>query len=448
MMGTSPRIRTALALLAIGFVALVFIIGMTFWLASRSQGYFEEAIKARDIRSAAVELRYALQMAESSQRGYLFSGNQVYLAPYSTARTLAFRRLDTVQQLLADVPQRLPVLERLKDVTDQKFREMDQTITSKRNRQDAEALAIFRTNRGKALMDEANLFLSSIIRDADDKLTLGVDEQRQSVSLLRLATLIAAILITLDVAIVVGTILGYAKSLARARDEVDALNVGLEKRVEERTADLLRARNRAEVLLAEVNHRVANSLALVSSMVSLQARTVDSQAAKNALDETQARIYAISMVHKRLYTSGDVRFVPLDEYLSGLLDHLNDSMREDGNQALLKHRLEPLKLPTDKSIALGVVATEWVTNAFKYAYPDRLGEIRVTLGRVNEAIELSVEDDGVGRQGKREPQGTGLGSKLVSAMASSLGARLEYLDNNPGMVARLLLPAQASDPTL
>ena len=101
-----------------------------------------------------------------------------------------------------------------------------------------------------------------------------------------------------------------------------------------------------------------------------------------------------------------------------------------------------MTLPTDKSVSLGVIATEWVTNAFKYAYPRGSGEIRVSLKRLDEArAELLVEDDGVGRGADQLPQGTGLGTQLVNAMAASIGAQVEYLERHPGMTARLIIPA-------
>ena len=77
--------------------ALFAIVGMTIWLGERAQVYFNEVIEARDTRGSAVELRNAVQAAESSQRGFLVTGNEIYLAPYDSAKALALRQLDTLQ---------------------------------------------------------------------------------------------------------------------------------------------------------------------------------------------------------------------------------------------------------------------------------------------------------------------------------------------------------------
>jgi CHASE3 domain sensor protein len=92
-------VQSTTTLLLVGFLALLGIVGMTFWLGERAQVYFNEVIAARDARSAAVDLRNALQTAESSQRGFLYTGNEVYLASYGPAKTLAERQLAAVNRL-------------------------------------------------------------------------------------------------------------------------------------------------------------------------------------------------------------------------------------------------------------------------------------------------------------------------------------------------------------
>lgn len=431
-------------LLTIGLLTLLGIVGMTIWLGERAQTYANDAIEARDTRISAVELRSAIQSAESAQRGFIVGGNEIYLAPYDSAKVSLERQLDRLKVLLVSYRQADAMLRRLSTVIGEKIDEMDRTIALKKEQRDAEALAIFRSNRGKALMDEANVFLSSIIRMTDERLIAGVIEQSENAAKLRWVSLLGGVIIVLVVSGV--TILGirYAVGIAQARDEVKNLNVNLEQRVKERTSALAQARDRAEVLLAEVNHRVANSLMMVASLVRLQSNAVQNQIAKDALAETEARIYAISDVHKKLYSSGDVRLVALDEYLSGLLLSLQSSMQDEGHGASLDYNLEPLKLPTDSSINLGVVVTEWVTNAFKYAYPERRGEVRVNLKRLSDGRgELLVEDDGIGRIDSGAIKGTGLGTRLVKAMAGNLGGEVGYFARQPGTLARLTFPLPA-----
>lgn len=436
-------VQSTILLLAVGFLTLLGIVGTTIWLGEQAQIYSSESAAARETQVSAVELRTALQSAESSQRGYLVSGNEIYLAPFDNAKSTIDRQLARLVGSPAAGLVNDALLKRLSAVVSDKLAEMDQTIGLKRGSQDQAATALFRTNRGKALMDEANVFLSSIIRTSGERLAQGVERQRENAMRLRWVSIFGAIAIVLVVGGVTITIGRYATEIAQARDDVRNLNVSLEMRVKERTADLGRARDRAEALLSEVNHRVANSLTMVASLVRLQGKAVTDQAARAALAETEARIHAISMVHKRLYSSGDAHVVSLDEYLSALLDQLNISTQSDSQGAFLRYTLEPLRLDTDASINLGVIVAEWVTNAAKYAYPDRRGEVRVGLKRLPDGRgELLVEDDGIGR-GDGPAKGTGLGSRLVSAMASSFGATVEYISRQPGTGARLTFPVAA-----
>lgn len=430
-------ISSSIILLTIGFLALLLIVGSTAWLSEKSQSNFEDSNRARLVRMTAVELRNALQGAESSQRGYLVGGNEIYLAPYDAAKAQALLQFGRLKEVLPPSPQNQVMLDRLSKVIPDKIEEMDRTIGLKTDFQETQAATVFRSNRGKALMDEANLFLSSVIRMADERLATLMTSQTQNAIWLRLTTIIGGLVILAVVGATMFTVLRYAWEISRARNELNALNFTLEDRVAQRTVQLAEARDKAELLLAEVNHRVANSLALVASLVRLQSNLITDAASKEALKETEARILAVASVHRRLYSADDARFVDLQEYLSSVLDNIEMSLRGQGHVASLRYDLEPLKLKTDSSINLGVIVTEWVTNAFKYAYPEKPGEVRVRLRSLpDNKAELCVEDDGVGRA-EGPAKGTGLGSRIVTAMARSIGADVEYIAGGGGTVARL-----------
>ena len=196
---------------------------------------------------------------------------------------------------------------------------------------------------------------------------------------------------------------------------------------------------RQAVLMREVNHRVANSLQLVASLVQMQANTVADQAARDALRDTQARIAAIMQIHRRLYTSDDVEQVEMQEYLTGLVDELQQSFSASSAKRPIHLNVDPVRLKTDKAVSIGVVVAELVTNACKYAYaPDAPGEVRVALARlVEDRFRLVVEDDGCGLDEAAAARGTGLGRRVVAAMAKSLGSELVFDPTHNGARAVL-----------
>ena len=200
--------------------------------------------------------------------------------------------------------------------------------------------------------------------------------------------------------------------------------------------DRLRESNaRLETLLKEMNHRVANSLQLVSAMVALQTRVV-SGAAREALEATQRRISAVAQVHRRLYTSDDIESVDMRDYLGAIVDDLGETWSGDDRTLMLA--AESIRLPTDRAVSLGVIVNELVGNACKYAYPDAGGEIRVVLDRDgDDHFLLTVEDDGVGMPLDGKPKGTGLGTRLLKAMAHGLQSTVEYAPRDPGVRATL-----------
>lgn len=217
--------------------------------------------------------------------------------------------------------------------------------------------------------------------------------------------------------------------------------VELRRRHAKAEADLVTSNQRLEALLREVNHRVANSLQLVSAFVQMQASAVDG-VARSALKDTQLRIEAITQVHRRLYSSGDVESVEMQDYLSALVRELQDTLSSTASPRNLSLVADPVRLATDQAVSLGVIVNELITNACKYAYRrGEPGEVRIRLTDEGAGLTLTVEDDGAGMAPDGAIQGTGLGGRLIKAMAASLNSELLYDPAYTGVRATLRLPA-------
>ena len=190
-----------------------------------------------------------------------------------------------------------------------------------------------------------------------------------------------------------------------------------------------------DFLLREVNHRVQNSLQLVSSFLALQGGAAQNDDVSAAIDEARRRIAAVSLVHRRLYSSDQLEIVDAARYVDELLDDLLTSLGPEWD-AHVARDLEPIMIKTDRAVALGLILTELVINANKYAYGGAAGPLRIALADDDTGLRLSVVDQGRGRGSS----GGGFGSRMIAVLVSQLGGTLDYLDNRPGTNAVLTAP--------
>lgn len=179
-----------------------------------------------------------------------------------------------------------------------------------------------------------------------------------------------------------------------------------------------------ELLLREVNHRVGNSLQIIASLLHLQANSSSQEDVKAALTNAMGRVAAVAQVHRRLYTSHDLKSVLLNQYLDALLEDLRRSA-EGNKMSRLTVTAEPIEIDPDRAVAIGIIVNELVMNAVKYAYPDGSGPIHVDLRGQGDELMLSIADDGVGLNVKTDPRSTGMGQRIVTAMATKLDASVE-----------------------
>ena len=199
--------------------------------------------------------------------------------------------------------------------------------------------------------------------------------------------------------------------------------------------DLLREK---AILLQEVQHRVANSLQIIASVLMQSARNVQSEETRTYLHDAHSRVTSIAAVQKQLAASrlGDVELRP---YFTQLCESLGASMIRDHDRQTIEVHTDDSAVKADVSVSLGLIVTELVINALKHAFPGgRGGKISVDYLAHGPNWTLSVGDDGVGMPEDLASATPGLGTSIVEALARQLRARVQVADGRPGTVVSVI----------
>ena len=477
----------SLLLLVVGFVALLAVVGMTVRLGDRANEHFDDVIKTRDVRISAVEIQSAVQSAESSQRGLLLTGNEIYLSPYDAAKASAIRQLENMKRTLSADAQFKVVLQRLTALLSEKFQEMDRTIALKSEQKGLEALAVINTNRGKALMDEVNLFVSGIVRSMDNRLTAGVAEQRANATNLRWASIIAAMLIILVVGAVAATLLTYTRELNHAQGKVTALNATLEAKVSARTAALASANQEIQRFTHLLSHDMRAPLVSIVGFTGEMDESVQylrhyfesANLASNDSSSEKARVItAEEMPEAIVYIRRSAE--KMDKLLNAVLKISREGRRElrpevidlneliSSSSAAIHHQLsaaggqininlDTLIIMTDR-LSLEQVIGNLLDNAVKYRDAERALRLKVrSLNLPNDRILIEISDNGRGiaprdigaifdlfrRAGKIDQPGEGVGLSYVRTLVGNLGGDITVESElNKGTTFRVNLPKE------
>lgn len=228
-------------------------------------------------------------------------------------------------------------------------------------------------------------------------------------------------------------------------DDDDALHLVVavtdvtEARHDRRTNDALIEEKR--MLMQELNHRVANSLQIIASVLMQRVRTAQSEETRTYLRDAHNRVMSIATLQRQLASTATGE-VSLRSYLTELCASIGASMITDHELLTLTVEADDSVTTADKSVSMGLIVTELVINSLKHAYvdPDAEGTIKVSFHTVVDGWILTVADDGVGIQGDHASGKPGLGTGIVNALAGQLSARVEVTDANPGCLVSIIHP--------
>lgn len=183
-----------------------------------------------------------------------------------------------------------------------------------------------------------------------------------------------------------------------------------------------------DFLIKEVHHRVQNSLGLVSAFLGIQAHAVGNEALSVELSEAQRRLSAVALVHRRLYSGSQLQTVDLARFLEDLCTDMLSSMGETWG-GLVSFNLTSVVVPINRAVNVGLILTELLINAQKYAYAGAPGLITVDLSQHDTNFRLIVADQGTGITRSRE----GFGTRMLNAMIKKLAGSIDYSSNEPGL---------------
>ncbi|MGC4409791.1 GHKL domain-containing protein [Rhizobium rosettiformans] len=482
-------VRSTLLFLLIGTAILVGIIVATFGLVERTQTTFEYILQERNIRRMSADLMQKLTDAETGQRGFVITRNELFLQPYESAVGEIREEVDRLAAAVADRPIKAAQMDRLRERVRGKLAEMGQAINLVRSGEQAQAVELIQSDVGRELMDDIRSMLDQFKELSDANVERGTEAQISATEQLQWITVAGGIAI---IAVMGGAILVVAqhvRALAASRREVEVLNQGLEARVAERTEDLMQANQEIQRFAYIVTHDLRAPLVnimgftaeLDASLKSLQAYVLNDGKPVSEEEIREARLAASEDLPEAI---GFIRSSTkkMDGLINAILKISRDGRRQLKPEIVeLQPMLETITnsvyhqiSESDGRIDLDIKATRLTTdrlsveqilgnlfdNAIKYKHPQRPLTLAVrTAPEGRHMVRIEVEDNGRGiaeqdherifelfrRSGQQDKSGEGIGLAHVRSLARNLGGEITVRSRlGEGSTFVLRLPSDLS----
>lgn len=376
-----------------------------------------QVAQTREVLDALRDIAVATVNAETGQRGYVITLDRRYLAPYqlgAASYPSAMRRLRALLDPVADADQRR-LLARVEKLADAKFAELAETVSLIDDGQVLDAKLRLLTDEGQNLMTE----LRATVRELE---TLETSQLARASSVTaRLENRLFPLLTGLLLLILTALLLGLWQVVRGARAEAMAATAH----------DLGEARDRADLLASELNHRVKNLFAVILAIVRMSGK--GDPAAKATIDKIAQRLHALLRSHE--VTQGDGKRAEID--LRELVETALAPYRLDTVRAQIAG--EPVTLRSHLAVPLGLVLHELVTNAVKYgALADGNGKLAVNWRREGGRVHLTWREDGAPLAAK--PAAEGFGSMLIASSARQIGGTIERNFHDRGVEVAMDFP--------
>lgn len=462
--------RSSLLMLMIGAAVLAAIVISSVVLSRMTQTYFDDVVRLRALRSAAADTLLYLRSAEAGQRGYLITGDESFLKPYTAAAQGMADQRQRLEQAYAGQTAVRFSMDEFDALLAAKVKELKSTVDLATSGRFDDAINIVRNAEGRQLMDEISSKLSSLIQDLDRKLTSGVQELRDVATMLQWFTIGGGLVIMAVVGGAIFVVMQHVRELSRAHSEVEELNAGLEERVNERTEDLIQANREIQRYAYIVSHDLRAPLVNIMGFTSELEQTLKSIRAYVLAENTQtlrddevreARLAveedlpeAISFIRSStkkmdglinaiLKISRDGRRdlkperIDLQSLLEATADSINHQVSEGGGEVSISVSAARA-LVTDR-FSLEQIFGNLFDNAVKYKDPSRALNLIVrafAVGRT--ALRIEVSDNGRGiapedhervfelfrRSGLQNSPGEGIGLAHVRSLVRNLGGEI------------------------